>query len=94
MPKRSRRNSSLGPISRLGSPVSRGLNFVTRSGSRALSTTNRVWTSVGQGARGLLNNATGAVNGVLRNVTTGRRRGGSRPVSKKNKTRKVPRRRH
>ena len=90
MAKRSRR--SLGPVSRLGSPVSRGLNLVTKTGSRALTTTNRVWTSVGQGARGLLNNATGAVNGVLRNVTTGRRRGGSRRVSKKNKTRKVTRR--
>jgi hypothetical protein len=93
MAKRSRRNSSLGPVSRLASPVSRGLNLVKRTGSRALSATNSVWRTAGEGVRGVLNNATGAVNGVLGNVTSGRRRGGSRRSSKKNKTRKAPKRR-
>jgi len=88
-----RRNSSLGPISRLGSPLSRGLNLVTKTGSRVLSATNRVWKTAGNGVRGVLNNSTRAVNGVLGNVTTGRRHGGSRRVNKKNKTRKAPKRR-
>jgi len=93
MAKRSRRNSSLGAVSRLVSPVSRGLNLVTRTGSRVLGATNRVWRTAGNGVRGVLNNSTRAVNGVLGNVTTGRRRGGSRRSSKKNKTRKAPKRR-
>lgn len=93
MAKSSRRNSSLGPVSRLGSPLSRGLNLVTRTGSRVLGATNRVWRTTGNGVRGVLNNSTRAVNGVLSNVTTGRRRGCSRRGGKKNKTRKVTRRR-
>lgn len=91
MAKRSRR--SLGPVSRLGSPISRGFHLVTRTGSRVLSATNRVWRTAGNGVRGVLNNSTRAVNGVLGNVTTGRRRCGSRRGGKKKKTRKVTKRR-
>jgi hypothetical protein len=90
MAKRSRR--SLGPVSRLGSPISRGLKVATRAGSRVLGATNRVWRTVGNNLKGVFNNSTNAVNGVLSNVT-GRRRLGGRRGGKKNKTRKVTRRR-
>ena len=87
-----RRNRRNGPVSRVFSPVNEGLGLVTRSGSRALRTTNSVWRSLGNGVRGVFGNATHSVNAAGRRVLTGHR-GGKR--SRKNRsTRRNRRNRH
>jgi hypothetical protein len=78
-----RRNRN-GPISRILSPVNEGLGLATRSGSRALRTTNSVWRTVGNGARNLFSNATHSVNTAGKRLIIGRR-GGRR--SRKNLSR-------
>jgi hypothetical protein len=80
-----RRNRN-GPVSRLLSPVNEGLGLATRSGSRALRTTNSVWRSLGNGVRGIFGNAAQSVNVAGRRVLTGHRGGATR--NRKNRSRK------
>jgi hypothetical protein len=70
--RNTRRN---GPVSRLLSPVNEGLSLVTRTGSRALSMTNSVWRTVGNGVRGAFGNVTRAVNTSGRRLLSGHRGG-------------------
>jgi len=79
-----RRNRN-GVVSRVLSPVNEGLGLVTRSGSRALRTTNSVWRSLGNGVRGIFGNATHSVNAATRRLMG--HRGGSRR-SRKHRSRK------
>ena len=84
-----RRNRN-GPVSRLLSPVNEGLGLATRTGSRALRTTNSVWRSLGSGVRGIFGNATHSVNAAGRRVLTGHRGGSmrNRNRNRKNRSRK------
>jgi len=74
MPTRRNRN---GPVSRLLSPVNEGLGLATRTGSRAITTVNSVWKTLGNGARNVFRNATNSVNSAGRRLIIGKR-GGSR----------------
>jgi hypothetical protein len=79
-----RRNRTNGPVSRLLSPVNEAAGLATNSGSRVLRTGNSVWRTLGNGARGLLRNASGRVNAAGRRLLTGKR-GGRRNRSRKNR---------
>ena len=72
-----RRNRGNGPVTRLLSPVKATVNLTTRTGSRALRTTNSVWRALGNGVSNIFGNATHTVNAAGRRLITGKR-GGSR----------------
>jgi hypothetical protein len=87
-----RRNRN-GPVARLLSPVNEGLGLVTRTGSRALSMTNSVWRTLGNGVRGVFGNATRSLNAAGRRVLTGHR-GGRRRSRKHTRRHKKHSRKH
>lgn len=84
----SRRNRSNGPVSRLLSPVNEGLGLVTRTGSRALRTTNSVWNKLGNTVRGVFGNTTRSLNTAGRRVLTGHRGGRRTRRNRTNRNRK------
>ena len=84
----SRRNRSNGPVSRLLSPVNEGLGLVTRTGSRALRTTNSVWNKLGNSVRGIFGNTTRSLNTAGRRVLTGQRGGRRTRRNRTNRNRK------
>ena len=86
------RNNRTGLATRVLSPVSHGVGLVRNTGSRVLSTGNNVWSSLGKGVEGVVNNTGRHVNGAVSGLLTGKRRKGGRRTMKKhtrkNQTRK------
>jgi hypothetical protein len=83
MPTRRNRNGGL--ATRVLSPVSHGVSLVRNTGSRVLTTGNNVWSTLGKGVEGVVNDTGRHVNGAVSGLLTGKRRkGGRRNMSRKN----------
>jgi hypothetical protein len=81
MPTRRNRNGGL--ATRVLSPVSHGVGLVRNTGSRVLKTGDNVWSSLGKGVEGVVNDTGRHVNGAVSGLLTGKRRKGGRRTMKK-----------